>query len=80
MACVVGRTRISLSVTRCGRLMAKAMTSAMSCAGIPISAVGSSAVFLLPGWVMWAANSVAMASGFDDGHADVGLELDAEGF
>src|SRR5688572_8591947 len=37
MACAVGRTRISLSVTRCGRLTAKAMTPAMSSGGMAMS-------------------------------------------
>ncbi len=40
------RTRISLSVTRCGRLTAKAMTSAMSLGGMAVSR-SSLAAFLL---------------------------------
>jgi len=62
MACTVGRTRISLSVTRCGRLTAKAMTSAMSCGGMDQSRE-SLAVLLLSAWVMWSESSVAIAPG-----------------
>jgi hypothetical protein len=51
MACTVGRTRISLSVTRCGRLTAKAMTPAMSSGGMAMSRE-SLAALLLSAWVM----------------------------
>jgi hypothetical protein len=62
IACTVGRTRISLSVTRCGRLTAKAMTSAMSCGGIDQSRA-SLETRLLSAWVMWSGSSVAVAPG-----------------
>jgi hypothetical protein len=50
-----------LSVTRCGRLTAKAMTSAMSCGGMDQSRALETR--LLAAWVMWSGSSVAVAPG-----------------
>jgi hypothetical protein len=51
-----------LSVTRCGRLTAKAMTSAMSRGGMDQSRA-SLETRLLAAWVMWSGSSVAVAPG-----------------
>jgi len=65
-----------LSVTRCGRLTAKAMTSAMSCGGMDQSrAFGDP----LAGGVGDVVGEFRRGgAGLDDDDPDVGLQLDAQ--
>ena len=77
-ACPVGRMRISLSDTPCGRETAKAMISAMSSAVIAVAVVE-----LLDALLRLAVGDVVGelgrdGAGLDDDHAHVGLQLLAQ--
>jgi len=78
MAWAVGHTRISLSVTRCGRLTAKAMTR--RCPGRDPDLGGRFLGRLLAVGVGDVVGQLGRdGPGLDDRHADVGLKLDAQG-
>src|SRR5947209_13075539 len=63
IAWAVGRMRISLSDTLCGREPANPMTSAMSSGRSEVEATNSSVLLWVSSWVMWLASSVATAPG-----------------